>query len=150
MRSPNEKTMPSRTPLTDHRGTVSDDLQPVSDLFALYGNFISAVRFGNGHINETYLVAFYQAGTRVRYILQRINHRVFRDVPALMVNIQRVCDHTSGHVRQYKSLETSRSALHLVPTRTGDAYAHDSAGFFWRCYPNLLAQLGHRVSGRPR
>src|SRR5580698_906346 len=105
MKYPTEKTMPAQKPLSEQGGTISTDLEAITYLFAIYGDFIRADRYGNGHINDTYLVAFYQAGTRVRYILQRINHRVFRDVPALMANVRRVCDHTSNLVRRNKSAE---------------------------------------------
>ncbi len=47
----------------------------------------AAEPYGCGHINETYLVT--DEGER-RWILQKINARVFPDIPALMENISRV------------------------------------------------------------
>ena len=52
--------------------------------FALDTPPVSCERYGCGHINETYLVVC-ESGQR--YILQKINSHVFRDVPALMQNI---------------------------------------------------------------
>jgi hypothetical protein len=57
------------------------DLTAVARQFAVYGRFRGAAPYGNGHINDTFVVHFDQAGTRVRYIFQRINHRVFKDIP---------------------------------------------------------------------
>ena len=45
--------------------------------FLLSGRAISCEPYGNGHINRTYLVIT-DAGRR--YILQRINDAIFRDV----------------------------------------------------------------------
>jgi hypothetical protein len=47
--------------------------------FHIYGEFLSAEPYGTGHINDTYCVVFHQAGVPVRYILQRINHSIFKN-----------------------------------------------------------------------
>ena len=52
--------------------------------YALDGSVISCERYGCGHINETYLV---HTASGKRYILQKINHHIFKDVPGLMENI---------------------------------------------------------------
>jgi len=39
---------------------------------------------------------FDQAGTPVRYILQRINHNIFKNPVALMENVQRVTAHVAA------------------------------------------------------
>ena len=55
--------------------------------FCLEGDVISCTPYGGGHINSTQLVT--DSGGR-RYILQRINTHVFRNVEALMENIRLV------------------------------------------------------------
>ena len=82
-------------------------------------------RYGCGHINETYLVTT-RAGSRC--ILQKINHRIFRDVPALMENIAGVTAFLRART------EDPRSVLSLIPTREGAAYLHAPDGTFWRVY----------------
>ena len=62
------------------------EVRAVASHFQIYGDFLSAEPYGSGHINDTYCVVFNQAGTRVRYIFQRINHRVFQNPVALMEN----------------------------------------------------------------
>lgn len=106
------------------------ELRPVAEQFALYGDFVEAVPYGSGHINDTYAVVFDQAGTRVRYIFQRINHRVFQNPVALMENIARV----TAHLRSKLRGAYSRQALTLVPTRARRCYHQDAAGNYWRCY----------------
>lgn len=92
--------------------------------FQLNGVPVSSERYGNGHINETYLVIT-DKGTW--YILQKINHFVFRDVEQLMHNI--------AAVTRYLAKENSdpRRVLTIVPTREGSDYLHDSDGY-WRMY----------------
>lgn len=102
------------------------ELGPVAAEFALGDSLVEAAPYGNGHINETYvLVTEPAAGARRRYILQKINHRIFKNVPALMENIRRVTAHLSAQ---------SPRALRLLPTRTGDGVLHDAAGNWWRLY----------------
>jgi aminoglycoside phosphotransferase (APT) family kinase protein len=101
------------------------ELAPVAAEFPLRGPLRAAGPYGNGHINETYVLECDEAGTRVRYILQKINHRIFKNVPALMENIARVSAHVSAKQPR---------ALALVPTRAGQGVLHDAAGNWWRLY----------------
>ena len=69
-----------------------------SDLINIVSNFdikesIAAVGgLGMGHINDTYVVKNASDG-QPGYLLQRINHAIFKDVPALMDNILLVTNH---------------------------------------------------------
>ena len=59
--------------------------------FNIAGKPISAERYGEGHINETHLII---SDKGAKYILQKINSRIFKDIPALMNNIQLVTART--------------------------------------------------------
>jgi thiamine kinase-like enzyme len=104
----------------------------VASHFQIYGAFQEAAPYGSGHINDTYCAIVDQAGTRVRYIFQRINHNIFKNPVALMENIQRVTEHQAGKTNS--DMDFSRRALTLVSTRTGEAYHCDDEGNYWRCY----------------
>lgn len=108
------------------------DLAAIARAFPLPGGFLSAQPHGSGHINDTYAVETDQAGIRVRYLLQRINDRVFADVPGLMENIQRVTQHAA--VRAGGGREAARRALQLVSTVEGQPCHRDATGGWWRCY----------------
>jgi len=71
----------------------STALRAVASAFRLGGTYCGGAPHGNGHINDTYVVSFEQGGVTTRYILQRINENVFRDVDAVMDNIARVTAH---------------------------------------------------------
>lgn len=110
-------------------------LAEVSRNFSMQGSFHSGEPHGNGHINDTYAVTCDGRGGRIRYILQRINHRVFANVPALMENIQRVTQHAATRLAARPAAETEgRQSLTVVSTIEGAAYHRDRTGSFWRCY----------------
>jgi len=100
--------------------------------FQICGEFLDAAPCGSGHINDTYCVNVDQAGTRVRYLLQRINHRIFKNPVALMDNIQRV----TAHLAEKLSAETDRCrrALTVIPSRAGPPFVLDQNGNYWRAY----------------
>ena len=77
--------------------------------------------YGNGHINRTYLVHT-QKGTP--YILQKINDKIFTDVPALMRNIVLVTDHLK------QKCDDPRRVLTLVPTAEGLPYYQGKDGYY--------------------
>ena len=111
------------------------DLASVAGRFALHGQFLEGEPYGSGHINDTFAVRFDQAGATVRYILQRINHRVFKDIEGLMSNISRVTAHAARRVRENNAGPgASRRALTLVPSLDGKTHSTDAAGCPWRCY----------------
>lgn len=108
------------------------DVASVVRQFALLGSFRGAEPYGNGHINDTYCAVFDQSGTPVRYILQRVNHSVFKQPAALMENVRRVTNHLAAKVAN--SPDATRRALALVPTRDGQAWHVDPQGSHWRAY----------------
>lgn len=102
--------------------------------FQIPGSYLDSRPYGSGHINDTYVVSFSQAGTRVRYIMQRINHLVFRNPKAVMENILRVTEELHRRLEEDQVPDTSRRALRIIPSREGAPFANDKEGNFWRCY----------------
>lgn len=112
--------------------TKEYNLREISGNFNIAGDFVSADHYGSGHINDTFAAVFNQGGTKVRYILQRINHNVFKNPPALMDNIDRVTSHLHGKLSA--GGEASRRALSLIRARNGQSYHLDNDGNHWRTY----------------
>jgi hypothetical protein len=111
---------------------LKHDVRQVARQFQIYGEFRSAGPYGSGHINDTYCTVFDQAGSPVRYILQRINHRIFPNPVQLMENISRVTAHLGGKVAG--EFDFSRRVLTLVPARDGLYFSRDGDGNYWRTY----------------
>jgi hypothetical protein len=108
------------------------DVRDVARHFQIYGEFRGAEPYGSGHINDTYCAIFNQAGTMTRYILQRINHNIFKKPVSLMENIQRVTTHLAG--KMSGEADFSRRVLTLIPEWNGLSYHHDDQGNYWRAY----------------
>lgn len=89
----------------------------VASAFAIRGSLLESRPFGGGHINDTFVAAFGQAGTRVRYLLQRINDRIFREPSKVMENIGRVCAAAAGRLKEEGVPDSSRRTLTVVEAR---------------------------------
>lgn len=101
----------------------------ILDAFALPDGERTAVPFGNGHINSTFMVRI--AGTDKQYILQRINSYVFIHPKDVMENIRHVTEFLRGKIAEAGG-NPNRETITLVPARTGEACAEDAEGQVWR------------------
>lgn len=113
---------------------MKHDIKRVAGAFSIEGAFASGGPYGTGHINDTYAVTFEQDGGPVRYILQRINHAVFRDPVQVMQNIERVTQHLRNKLLEAGADDIDRRTLTLVPTTEGDIFHVDSERNYWRTY----------------
>ena len=103
----------------------------ILNAFALPEGDRTAVPFGNGHINNTFLVRI--SGTDKQYILQRINSYVFVRPRDVMENIQRVTSHLQQKILAAGG-NPERETLCLIPTLSGEACAEDAEGQIWRVF----------------
>jgi len=109
---------------------------PVADIisnFSIQGEVGEGEPYGSGHINETYYVKNMHPGYG-DYLLQRINHHVFKDIPSLIENIRIVTGHLRRKLDMIPGAEIHKEVLTLVPTREGRFYYHDPKGNYWRMY----------------
>jgi len=110
------------------------DLSEIVKNFCFEGSFQRAEPYGNGHINDTYAVYFEKEQGQVhRYILQRINHHVFKNPKQLMENIEAVTEHLRGKILAYGG-DPDRETLNLVRTIKGESFFIDEQGSYWRAY----------------
>lgn len=86
--------------------------------------------FGDGLINDTYLVKT-PAGES-DYILQRVNHEIFRDIEGLHHNIALVTSHIRKKLQQQGVKDIDRKCLKYIPEiETGKLYYFDGK-YYWR------------------
>jgi Ser/Thr protein kinase RdoA (MazF antagonist) len=102
--------------------------------FFIYGEFETAAPFGSGHINDTFMSRWNQAGTRIRYLHQRINEGVFVRPGEVMENIERVTGHIAQKLAAAGVSGRSRRTLTVVPSRDGKPWVRDAGGGWWRTY----------------
>jgi aminoglycoside phosphotransferase (APT) family kinase protein len=114
--------------------TTSHPLADIIKGFRIHGSFLESCPYGGGHINDTFAASFSQAGTRVRYIFQRINERIFTNPVALMENIQRVTEEAHRQLEIAGVPDASRRALKVLSSKDGLPYHRDGEGKYWRGY----------------
>ena len=91
-----------------------NEYKGVAEKFCLQGDVTDICPYGEGHINLTLLVTT----TEKRYILQKMNTRVFSDPDSLMANICGVTEHLKA-----RGIET----LNVVPTKAGVQFLKEDA-----------------------
>ena len=81
-------------------------------------------RYGNGHINDTYLT------NSQNYILQRINTNIFKNPVKLMDNIEKVTDFLRGKIIT-EGGDPTRETMRVIRTRNGEnCYKVDDNNYF--------------------
>ena len=98
------------------------NMMPQVKAFAINGKAVLCKNFGNGHINDTLKIT---TDTGYQYILQRINHYVFKEPVKVMEN--------KGRLRNCHR-----------PEETGDTRQPIA-----RWYPGLNLEQNEAIQGKP-
>jgi len=98
--------------------------------FQIEGTVSAITPLGNGLINDTYLVKTLETDVP-DYVLQRINHLVFKDVELLQHNIEAVTNHLRRKLLSEGVSDVDRRVLRFIPTFTGKTY-HFDGQHYWR------------------
>ncbi len=106
-------------------------IEAIAAQFATDGKIGKLNIHAGGHINDSYRLTN-TMDDQPDYLLQRVNHNVFKDVPLLMNNMVLVTDHVAAKVRNIYPDEVERRSLTIVPTIDGLTYFKDPDGNFWR------------------
>ena len=100
--------------------------------FTFEGRFLEACPFGNGHIHDTYALSFAIGNGKIhRYILQKMNTRIFTQPVLVMENIAKV----TAYLRQAilaAGGDPLRETLTLIPAQDGRLYYQDEESATWR------------------
>lgn len=110
-------------------------VEEVADAFGTEGRLLFWEPYGNGHINDTFLLTYKSSsGERKRYILQRLNHSIFKRPDELMKNIVSVTEYLRKMIIKQGG-DPDRETLNVVKTREGGNYYQDAAGNCFRVFP---------------
>ncbi len=101
------------------------NLSAVIEKFPVVKNVKTVSPFGSGHINDTYKVETQDAD----FILQRINHNVFKNVEGLTGNIVKVTDYIA---RKLKGVSSKMQVLQTYKSVNGNYFVNDEKGNYWR------------------
>ena len=109
------------------------DLKDLFELFAHEGTFLSGELYGSGHIHDTYRIQTAEHD-KDDYILQKLNNKIFKDIPQLQKNIERVTVHLQSKLIKIPGANVKRESLTLIPAKDGKSWIKDDDGSFWRMY----------------
>jgi Ser/Thr protein kinase RdoA (MazF antagonist) len=100
--------------------------------FRFDGQFLRAEPIPSGHINDSFVAWFHRPGGRHRsYVLQRINHSVFRSPEKLMQNFEAITAHLQKKIVDAGG-NPDREALTLIRTTDGRTFHRTPEGQYWR------------------
>ena len=105
----------------------------VLEKFRFDGELVSCKEFGSGHINKTYIAKYNADGEEKRYVVQRVNGAVFKNIDELMENVFAVTKYLRGVIAENGG-NPDRETLHYIKTRDGENYYKCDDGSFYRAY----------------
>ena len=97
--------------------------------FDLTGQVDSIKPLGNGFINDTYKVTTTDGPS---YVLQRINHHIFKDVDLLQKNIVSVTSHIRGKLEAAGAVDVDRKVLTFISLKDSDLTYYFDGESYWR------------------
>ena len=111
-----------------------DKVERVASNFQFEGKLMNVVPWGNGHINDTYLLT-YGIGKMgyIRVILQRMNKNVFPKPVELMENIVNITTFLHKKIEENGG-DPYRETLNVIPAKDGMPYFIDSREEYWRAF----------------
>mgnify|MGYP001082673563 FL=1 len=115
--------------------TAEERLQEVLAAFDFGAPVVGALRYGKGHINDTFVVHTQPEDLSCRrFILQRMSAAAFKHPDELMENIIGVTEYLGRQILQ-RGGDRGREAMEVLRPRSGEPYYTDAEGGAWRVYP---------------
>lgn len=112
---------------------TSNKVHEAIDGFKLPGELKECIRYGSGHINDTYRLTYETPQGTKRYILQRMSTSIFKKPLELMENVSGVTAWLRKKIIENGG-DPERETLTLVKSNDGLPYFVDSTGEYWRVY----------------
>jgi Ser/Thr protein kinase RdoA (MazF antagonist) len=109
-----------------------DVFHPIAEKFVPRGQVIEVREYGNGNINDTFLVTTENA-EREQFILQRINTYVFNHPHLIIENLRTYISHVERRLQMESAIPNRRwDVPRIRATNAGDDYHIDEQRNFWR------------------
>ena len=125
-----------------------ESLNSILNRFCFDGELISCKEFGSGHINKTYIAKYATNGTEQRYVVQRVNASVFKNIDELMENVFAVTSFLRKVIKENGG-DPDRETLHYIKTKDGDKYYQCSDGSFYRAYIFVTNSISYDSADTP-
>jgi len=109
-----------------------DNLVEVAEQFKPQGKVIAIEEYGNGNVNDTFLVTL-DSKKEKHFILQRINTQVFRRPELVMLNMRTFSEHVRQRLQRAPLSPARRwEVLRVLMAEDGGDHWIDPGGSFWR------------------
>jgi hypothetical protein len=105
----------------------------IATSFRIDGTPESIFPHGTGHIHDSFLVRTGKPAGDC-YLLQRINHSVFRNIQELTDNLLLITNHIGRKIKEAPEDICIQQSLTCVPARDGRNYFPDDEGKYWRMF----------------
>lgn len=117
--------------------------------FPVGGQLVCIQPYGNGHINDTYLVEMQEGDRTYNLILQRINSDIFKNPEELMENILSVTSHLSRKLEAAGG-NPDRETLNVICAGDGKPYYRDDQDNYYRIYKFIDKAISYDSVERPQ
>ena len=105
----------------------------VASKFEVAGRLVNVESTGEGNVNDTYLAVFRTTFSEERFILQRINKRVFPRPEYIMENMRQVTEHVHRRLEDEAYVSDRIWQLpRIIPAKDGKDFVIDGDGDYWR------------------
>lgn len=124
------------------------NLKDIFSRFRTEGTFKTGESFGSGHIHDTFRIETAENNCD-DYILQRLNNKIFLNIPQLQDNIERVTVHLRNKLKKIHGSDPKRECLSLIPANDGKSWFLDDLGNYWRMYIFISNHKSYNVVDSP-
>lgn len=113
---------------------VYNEIDEVIAQFELAGKLVDKTPYGNGHINDTFRITYEMPdGGQKQYILQKMNHSIFKNPEQLMENVINITEYLRKIIVSQGG-NPDRETLNVVKTKDQSSYYQDHEGNYWRIF----------------
>ena len=127
---------------------MAHNLKEIFEYFEADGTFLNGEAYGSGHIHDTFRVETAEK-EKDDYILQRLNNKIFKNIPELQHNIERVTIHLRNRLAEIPGSNIKRECLRLIPARDGKTWIVDNDGSYWRMYIFISNHHSYNIVDSP-
>jgi hypothetical protein len=132
----------------NQENNMGNNLKEIFECFDADGTYLMGEPYGSGHIHDTFRIETNEKD-KDDYILQRLNNRIFKNIPELQHNIERVTVHLRNKLSVLADSDIKRECLCLIPSLDGKSWTIDKEGNFWRMYIFISNHRSYNIVDSP-
>jgi hypothetical protein len=109
------------------------NIRRIFNSFDVKADILKWAPYGNGHINDTILIRT-PPDQSPDYILQRKNHKIFKDIKGMLDNIVKATNHIRKKLQSQEITDIDRRVMTYYPAKNGEMFVRDEEGNFWTLF----------------